>query len=119
MTIESYRDLDAWQVGMAFAERVYQLTAHFPQGERFGLTSQVRRAATGIPSNISEGHQQTRRAYAHYIRLALGCQAEAQTQLELASRLGFADSNAIAAVMEQGDRLGRILHGLSRSLNRE
>jgi four helix bundle protein len=65
MAISSYRDLDVWQVSMAFVEQVYLLTSGFPRAEAYGLTNQLRRAAVGIPSNISEGHQQSTRAYRH------------------------------------------------------
>ena len=57
MVINSYRDLQAWQLGMTLAEEVYALTRAFPKEELFGLTSQLRRAAMGIPSHVAEGHQ--------------------------------------------------------------
>ena len=57
MTIKSYRDLEAWQVAMTFVEHVYELTRLFPREELYGLTSQLRRAAIGIPSNVAEGHR--------------------------------------------------------------
>src|SRR5262245_11285134 len=116
MQIQSYRDLDAWQLGMSFVEVVYQLTAKFPPEERFGLTSQLRRAAVGIPSRVAEGHQYGRRAYRHYVVMALGSQAECETQLELAERLKLAPQEAIAPVRAAADRVGQVLHGLERSL---
>jgi len=114
--IVSYRDLEAWQLSMLLVEQVYQLTKAFPREELYGLTAQVRRAAIGIPSNISEGHQQGTRAYRHYVTVALGCQAECETQLELARRLGFAPAGSIEPVVDTAARVGRILHGLLRSL---
>ena len=72
MPIQSYRDLEAWQVGMDFVVRVYAVTKSFPRQEVYGLTSQLRRAAVAVPSNISEGHQHGTKAYLHFVVLALG-----------------------------------------------
>ena len=116
MAIKSYRDLDAWQISMSFVEQIYELTRMFPRDELYGLTSQLRRAAVGIPSNVSEGHQQGTRAYRRYVIVALGCQAECETQLELARRLKLAPSESIAPVLETAARVGQILPGLVRSL---
>jgi len=117
--INSYRDLDAWQVSMTFAEAVYDLTRSFPREELYGITSQLRRAAIGIPSHVSEGHQHPTRAFRHYVVTALGCQAECETQLALALRLRLAPVEEIARVLELAARVGKILHGLARSLPRE
>jgi four helix bundle protein len=119
MPITSYRDLEAWQLGMSFAEAVYTLTKHFPREEVFGLTAQLRRAAVGIPSHVAEGHRHGTRAYRHYVVIALGTQAECETQLELAYRLKLAPPEAITPVRELASRVGQILHGLARSLPRE
>lgn len=116
MAITSYRDLEAWQLSMSLVEQVYELTRMFPRDELYGLTSQLRRCAVGIPSNVSEGHRQGARAYRHYVILELGCQAECETQLELARRLKCAPAGEIAPVMETATRVGQILHGLVRSL---
>jgi len=116
VTITSYRDLEAWQLGMSFAEAVYMLTRQFPREEQYVLTSRLRRAAVGIPSNVAEGHRHGRKAYRHYVVMALGAQAECETQLELASRLKLAKPEAIATVRELAARVGQILHGLARSL---
>lgn len=119
MAIISYRDLEAWQLGMSLAEAVYQVTQRFPREERYGLTSQLRRAAVAIPSHVSEGYQQGTRAYLHYVMIALGSQAETDTQLELARRLKLAPAEEIAPVMKLAARAGQVLHGLSRSLTKK
>jgi four helix bundle protein len=116
MPIKSYRDLEAWQLAMSLVEAVYQLTEKFPSQERFGLTTQLRRAAVGIPSHVAEGHQYGTRAYRHYVVIALGSQAECETQLELAERLKLAPRDAITPVREAAARVGQVLHGLVRSL---
>ena len=79
MSIQSYRDLDAWKLGMQLAVAVYQVTKVLPREELYGLTAQMRRAVVSIPSNISEGHQQGTKSYAHFITLALGSLAETET----------------------------------------
>ena len=113
---KSYRDLEAWQVGMDFAVRVYALTKQFPREEQYGLSSQLRRAATAIPSNIGEGHRHGTKAYIHFVTIALGSLAEAETQIELARRLRFAPASQIETLNEMATSLARLLHGLRRSL---
>jgi four helix bundle protein len=101
---------------MLLTKRVYGLTASFPGDERFGLTSQIRRSAVSVPSNIAEGH--ARNANAEMIRfsgIALGSIAEIETQLLLAADLGFAEANEIKDVLKLTDEIGRMLHGLIRS----
>jgi four helix bundle protein len=117
-TITSYRDLEAWQLGMDFAEAVYALTQTFPREELFGLTAQLRRAAVSIPSNVAEGHRHKAGNYRHYVTIALGSQAECETQLELALRLKLAPADAIAPINVLATRVGQVLHGLARSLPR-
>ena len=116
MTITSYRDLDAWQLGMTLVETIYALTQSFPLEERFGLSAQVRRASVGIPSNVAEGHQMGTRSYRHHVLIALGCQAECETQLELARRLKFAPEAELRVAIDLAARVGKVLHGLQRSL---
>ena len=117
MGIVSYKDLDGWQKAMELAERCYRITDRFPKAEQFGLTIQIRRAAVSIASNIAEGHnRRTRQAYANFVSIALGSQAELETQLELAVRLGLLDRAAAEPVIALAGDVGRILHGLSRVL---
>ena len=116
MTIQSFRDLEAWQLGMEFVVRVYAVTRGFPREERYGLTSQLRRAAVAIPSNVSEGHQQGTKHYLHFVVRALGSLAEAETQLELARRLRMTDDDELGSVADLAGQVRRVLHGLRRSL---
>jgi four helix bundle protein len=86
----SHRDLPVWQQAMSLVECVYRLTETFSSEERFGLTTQLRRAAVSIPSNIAEGAGRSSTGeLGHYLGIALGSAAEVETQLELAIRLGF------------------------------
>ena len=115
--IVSFRDLLVWQLGMDLVVSVYRVTDQFPATERYGLSSQLRRAAVAIPSNIAEGHaRRSDGAYLNHIRVALGSQAELGTQIEAAARLGFMESARAASLLSDVDRVRQLLHGLRRSL---
>ena len=115
--IESYRDLTAWQKSMALAAECYWLTAAFPIEERFGLTSQIRKAAVSIPSNLAEGHnRRSRQAFANHVGIALGSQAELETQLALAVTLHLTSDSDASLALSIAAEVGRLLHGLVRSL---
>ena len=93
----SHRNSVAWQKGMELAKVVYSLTVRFPPDERFGLTNQLRRAAVSIPSNIAEGKGRlTTGELIQFLGIARGSVLEVQTQLELATMLGFGDRIDIA-----------------------
>ena len=117
MPITSFRDLIVWQQGMVLAERVYALSDDFPDRERYGLTRQLRDAVVSIPSNVAEGHARRRRAYGLHVNVALGSEAEVQTQLELAYRLKFVTQTQAQPVLERAAEVGRLLRGLERALN--
>lgn len=86
--MQTYRDLVVWQKSMELATAVYTLTACFPQEERFGLVSQMQRAAVSIPSNIAEGKLRgSANEWGHFLRIAFGSGGELETQVEIAKRL--------------------------------
>jgi len=119
MAIRSHRDLDVWKDAMRLVELAYRLTDTLPAREQFGLCQQMRRAAVSIPSNIAEGHSRhTRPAYVNHLRIALGSQAEFETQLELTVRLGLASAAAAKDCEQQTALVGRRLHALVQSLER-
>lgn len=116
MVIKSYRDLDVWRMGLELAEAVYQSTSSFPKAELFGLTSQMRRAAVSVPSNIAEGRERgSSKEFLRFISIALGSLAELETQLELAVRLGYMD-RVPHPVMSLADTVGKKLRCLQKSL---
>jgi four helix bundle protein len=114
--IVSFRDLDVWHLAMDLAVLSYAVTGGFPIDERYGLTSQIRRAATSIPANVAEGHGRPNKAYRNHVSIALGSQAELDTLLELAVRLRFLPAGEFARIDEPLRRVGQMLHGLARSL---
>ena len=115
--IESFRDLTAWQKAMTLSAGSYGFTVAFPREERYGLTAQIRRAAVSIPSNLAEGHnRRSRQAFANHVSIALGSQAELETQIELAVRLQFASQDSATPVQALAAEVGRLLHGLVRPL---
>ena len=114
--IQSYRDLDVWRKSMDLAVRVYGTTDRFPRSEMFGLRSQLRRAATSIPSNIAEGKAIGGLSYQKHLRIAHGSEAELQAQIELARRLKFVGEVEAQELLNQVSEVGRMLVGLLRSL---
>ena len=117
--VMSFRDLEVWQLGMDQVVAVYRRTDRLPSPERFGLTAQIRRAAVSVPSNIAEGHaRRSDGAYLNHVRIAIGSQAELDTQIEVALRLGFIDQASAQATLAEIARLRQMLCGLRRSLER-
>jgi four helix bundle protein len=117
--INSFRDLIVWQESMNLVDDVYALTRRFPCDERFVLTSDMRRAAISIPANIAEGNRRKRRgAYCNHVSIALGSQAELETQIEVAVRQQYVTPASVKPVLARTEEVGMMLHGLLRSLKR-
>lgn len=109
-TVKSFRDLRVWQVGMDLVEQVYEFTQSFPKAELYGLTHQIRRAAVSVPSNIAEGHAREHlKEYLHHISIAQGSLAEAETQAEIAKRLGYLSVEELQSILERAQVLGKQL----------
>lgn len=86
--MQTFRDLIVWQKSVELAKQVYILTQQFPPGERFGLASQMQRAAVSIPSNIAEGKLRgSPKEFTYFLRIAFGSGGELETQIEIAKRL--------------------------------
>ena len=117
--IQSFRDLSVWQKSVELAVRVYTITERFPRSERFGLISQMRRAAASIPSNIAEGKAIGGLNYPRQLRIAHGSEAELQTQIELARRLKFLTDSEAADLSGLASEIGRMLVGLVRALPKQ
>ena len=111
--VDSYRDLQVWQRAMDLTVSIYGLTGAFPREEQFGLTSQVRRAASSIAANIAEGYgRATRPAYVNFLRIAQGSLKELETHVILAHRLGFVARTESDVILDETEQLGRMLRSL-------
>jgi four helix bundle protein len=115
--IRSHHDLMVWQLGMELTERVYAISAKFPREELYGLTSQLRRAASSVPANIAEGNgRRSTREFARHVSIAIGSLCEVETFLQLAKRLDFGNADAIDQSLSMLAEEGRMLRGLQKSL---
>lgn len=114
--IKTHKDLTVWQEAMKLAKEVYQLTSNFPKEEVYGLTSQMRRAAVSVPSNIAEGAaRSSSREFTQFLYIALGSLSELETQWLLAKELGMI-SNTPESLVEPVRKmlLGLIRHTINR-----
>ncbi len=117
--VRSYQGLEVWRFAVDWTEAVYRTTAAWPSDERFGLISQVRRAAVSVASNIAEGAaRRSTGEFLQFVGMAQGSLAEAETQLLIATRLGYLLEPDHYALTESGDRISRMLASLALALKR-
>jgi four helix bundle protein len=113
----AYRKLETWQVALDCVEHCYRVTKDFPRDELYGLTSQLRRAAVSIPSNVAEGYCRRRiKVYAHHVSIALGSHGELETCIEIAGRLKYLPDDRRTALEKVVASVGRLLNALHESL---
>jgi len=106
----SYKKQFIWQRGIQLCIRCYQITEHFPPSERYGLTSQIRRASVSVPSNIAEGYGRASKSqYIHFLHIALGSLRELDTQLIIAKAIGLAAPDLFLRVMEEVEEMQKIM----------
>jgi len=118
--VRGYQDLRVWQLGMEISKEIYRFTSTFPGHEQFGMTSQLRRAATSIPANIAEGHSRgSTKEYLRFLSIALGSLAECETFVLLSEDLSYARQNDSAKILAMLGREGRMLRSLQNSLRRK
>ncbi len=116
-SIRSYKDLDVWQVSMQLAEACYRMTKSYPREELYGMTSQIRRSAASIPANVAEGYgREHTRSFIQSLRIAQGSLKELETHVMLAERVQLTTADATAPLLNECDRVGRMLRNLIRSL---
>ncbi len=116
-SVESYRDLEVWQRGIVLVERVYEATDGFPDREQYELTSQLRRAAVAIPSNIAEGWgYSSRDQYVYYLEQARSSLLEVETQLIIAERLSYITEDMRNDLLRETTTESKMLLSLMRSL---
>jgi four helix bundle protein len=118
--MRGHRDLIAWKKAMDLVTEIYRASQAFPKEERYGLTSQLRRSAVSVPSNLAEGHGRTSRSDFHrFIAQARSSLLEVETQLEIARNPGYLPHSAAAALLEKASEVGRIINGLRSWSERE
>ena len=118
-TINSYRDLKVWKDAMTLAEACYGETRSFPREEMFGLTSQIRRAATSVAANIAEGHgRETPGSFVQFLRVAQGSLKELETHVILSNRVGHLNTPSADRLLARCDDLGKMVRALIRSLQK-
>ncbi len=116
--IESYGELVVWQQAMDLAVSIYGATRSWPKEELYGLTAQIRRAATSVPANIAEGYSRESRAtYQQFLKIAQGSLKELETHLLIAQRVGIASTETVDDLMKLSESVGKLLRLLIRKLS--
>jgi len=115
--MKTYRDLIVWQKSMQCVTAVYKNTCTFPKDELYGLTSQLRRAAISIPSNIAEGYgRRSTKDYLRFLQIAMGSIFELETQLEIALNLEYISKTDFTGIYEDSREIERMLSALIRKI---
>ena len=114
---QNYRDSIVWQKAIEFVTEIYRITEGFPSKEIYGLTSQIRRCAVSIPSNIAESKGRlTGGEFRQFLGHARGSTLEIETQILIANRLGYIDENTARKLLSGSAEIGRLINGLLSSL---
>lgn len=113
-----HKKLEVWKRAIEFVTKIYKSTELFPDSEKFGLTSQIRRSAVSIPSNIAEGAGRTgKKEFIQFLSIAQGSTSELETQLIIANNLGFLKPEDMY-VLDELDEISRMIIGLTKSLRK-
>lgn len=115
--MQSYRDLIVWQKSIDLVTNVYKIVGTFPKEEMYALSSQVKRAAVSVPSNIAEGHDRNSdKEFCQFLCIARGSLAELETQLIIANNLGYIDKDVVEKVLKDCDEVGKMLNALIKKV---
>jgi four helix bundle protein len=118
MPIRSHKDLVVWKKGIRLCKDIYELTEKFPKSETYGISSQMRRAAISIPSNIAEGRSRgTRKDFIQFLRIALGSASELETQIEIAKQLAGTEEYRYKEIEILLDEVSRMTMGMIKKLS--
>ena len=113
-----HQKLEAWSKAIELVTDVYKSSERFPKEERYGLTSQIRRAAVSIPANLAEGAgRRSQKEFAYFLSNSQGSASELETELIIANRLGYLDEATFAKLIAQLERIGRLITGLVRHIS--
>jgi len=117
MDYRPHRKLVVWHKSMELVREIYQITAAFPKNEEYGLSSQMRRAAVSVPSNLAEGAaRKGNKEFKQFLNIAQGSLSELDTQVELAQMLGYVVSERHNELMSKMTEISKMLYGLSNAL---
>jgi four helix bundle protein len=116
--MNNFKDLKVWQKSIALVTLVYQNIEELPQDEKYGLSSQMKRCANSIPSNIAEGAGRTsKKEFKYFLSVSKGSLNELQTQLIVSQKLNFLSLEKLTSLEEKIEEIGKMLSGLIKSLN--
>ncbi len=116
--MKSFKELKVWQKGIELVEIVYKITATFPEEEKYGLSTQMRRAAVSIPSNIAERHlRKTAKDFKQFITIARGSCAELETQIIISYKLGFIQEDNFSNLSSKIEELSKMLSSFYSKIN--
>jgi len=119
MSIQSYRELKVWQRAMDLIEQCYQVTRSFPADERFGLSSQIRRAAVSVAANIAEGQGRSHtKEFLNHLSMARGSLMETETLLLASQRVGLISLELLEPILATSAEISRMLTGLKQALEK-
>lgn len=116
--MKTHLDLDVWKRSIEFVTLIYRLTGKFPKSEIYGITSQIRRSAVSIPSNIAEGAGRTsKKEFSHFLSISLGSLAELETQLIISDNLNYLDSGLLNDLISKLSSIRKMIFGLKKSIS--
>lgn len=115
--IRTHKDLDVWKKSIDFVTIIYKTTESFPKSEIYGLTSQIRRSAVSIPSNIAEGStRKNKTEFKQFLYIALSSAAELETQIIIANNLNYINVNEFESLLEKLYTISRMTQGLIKTI---
>ncbi len=118
--MKPHHKLKVWKKSINFVKHIYKLTSKLPDAEKFGLTSQMCRAAISIPSNIAEGAgRNNHKEFVHFLRISQGSIAELETQILIGQNLGHFKNTTIQALLDELDEISKMVIGLQKSLRKK
>jgi len=116
--VKSFKDLEIWQRGIKLVEDIYKATDDFPEEEIYGLTSQIRKAAVSIPSNIAEGFARYfKKEYRQFLYVTLGSCAELATQIVIASKLDYLKKKKAGQLTDEIEQISKMTMSLIKKIN--
>jgi four helix bundle protein len=116
--MNNYKELKVWQKSVDLSTKVYEITSGFPSSEIYGLTSQIRRSAISIPSNIAEGSGRgSNKEFLHFLSIGLGSAFELETQMIIAEKLNMLKKEDSEVILAEVNEIEKMIRGLQKSIN--